>query len=82
MGRPNVVLDKIVNYLRDKNAFSNTDGVTFTTDSLAQICACTPPACTYNIRKLLNAKVLIIKKGIYGNGPKSWSSIFRSCRRI
>lgn len=68
MARADGIAEKIVDYLRTEGAFSNTDGTTFTTARLAQILICLSTSCGRTIRKLLDAKIIAVKKGKYTQG--------------
>lgn len=62
--------EKIVDYLRTQGALYNSSGITFTSKELGEIIDLSRTQTFINIRKLINAGILVLKKGLYRRGGR------------
>ncbi len=68
MSRPSLGAEKIIRHLRDAGAYHDSNGITFTTEKLGKSIGLTDRGVGKNIRKLISAEIIFVKRGRYGSG--------------
>ena len=70
------VAEDIISYFRKECAVSSSDGIETTSGKLAEIIKATQAAVAPHLRRLLDYRILVLKKGVYMQGyrgPKSFA---------
>ena len=71
MARHHGLAEKVVDYLRSKEAFIDTAGVNLSGTLLATVFSCSQPGLGYAIHQLFESEVIVLKRGRMGKGSYS-----------